>query len=357
MSENFRAAAFGVLATLMTSAAAFAAENGAASGEAVSAVTQEAVALVSDGVAAKAQNDKSCPRISIAPEADTRREGGARATLDGLARDCANLGAETIVKVALVGESERKKGGPAAVDAPLTIQIKDGDGREIETRRINLRVEMPEGVQKVSFRHVEENVSLPPPTADGYANWIIVVALDPSAEAAEPEVAAAEEQADQPEPAVRDGRSSRKSRFDRSRARAVKSARARAGRQRIVLQPQQAPQLQLRTPSAADLGPPQAQVQTYIPSGGQTRPAAPTRTAAPATAARAPAAQQARQPAPAAAPAASGSGSPWKRMADDFNARRAGARAPAQQPAARTRQPAPAGPRVAAQPTTTTDTN
>lgn len=201
----------------------------------------QAVALVSAGVAAKPAGDPTCPKVAVAPDGGARRADGAKATLDGLARDCANLGAETICKIALVGESARAKAkGSAAMDAPMTIQIKDAEGRDVETRRVNLKVEMPEGVQKVAFRHVEEGVSLPPPTADGYANWTIVVGFDPSTEA-EMAAAAADEQAEAAEPerpAVKRYSKSRKSRTARSRA--VTRARSVASR-RAAPQPPAAP--------------------------------------------------------------------------------------------------------------------
>ncbi|QZN98594.1 hypothetical protein [Chenggangzhangella methanolivorans] len=172
MSDLSSAAfAFGVAATFLAATSAHAVD---------AAATPQAVALVSGGVAAKPADDPSLPKVEMAPAGESRRSDGAEATLDGLARDCANLGAETICKIALVGEGARRKAGAAAaIDAPMTIEVKDGDGRSIETRRISLKVEMPEGVQKVSFRHVEENVSLPPASAAGYGGWTIVVGLEP----------------------------------------------------------------------------------------------------------------------------------------------------------------------------------
>ncbi|RXF73277.1 hypothetical protein [Hansschlegelia zhihuaiae] len=234
--------AAGAAASLLTAVSALALEAGATAvplpqaRDAVVAVledNQQAVALVSGGVAAKAAGDPTCPKVTVAPAGDTRRSDGAQATLDGLARDCANLGAETICKIALVGEGARgRKKGPAAIDAPMTIQVKDAEGREVETRRVNLKVEMPEGVQKVAFRHVEEGVSLPPPTAAGYADWTIVVGFEPPSPA---EIAAAEQEeaearaAEASEaPAIKRPAKSRKSRSARSRA--VSQARSAAAR-------------------------------------------------------------------------------------------------------------------------------
>lgn len=255
MSGFKHAAAAGLAALLAAGSGAVAAE----------AETQQALALVSDGVAPKPAGDASCPTVTLAPDGDSRRLEGAKATLDGLARDCANLGAETIVKVALVGESERRRrDGPAAIEAPMTIQIKDGAGREIETRRINLKVEMPEGVQRVSFRHVEENVSLPPASADGYANWVIIVGLDPSAE---PEVAAAEEVDEAPVKAERSSKRSRKSRYraNRSTRAAIAAARRQA--------PPVTQQSDVVLSAKPQTGAPGAQITTNLNGGPMARAA------------------------------------------------------------------------------------
>jgi hypothetical protein len=266
--------AAGAAASLLTAVSALALEAGATSvplpqaRDAVVAAlgdNQQAVALVSGGVAAKPEGDPTCPKVTVAPAGDTRRADGAQATLDGLARDCANLGAETICKIALVGEGARgRKKGPAAIDAPMTIQVKDAEGREVETRRVNLKVEMPEGAQKVAFRHVEEGVSLPPPTAAGYGDWTIVVGFEPPSPA---EIAAAEKDeaeeraAAEPErPAVKRSAKSRKSRVARSRA--VSQARSAAARR--APQPQPAPPVVV---SAKPQGAPATVTTTTTSSG------------------------------------------------------------------------------------------
>lgn len=282
MSELHRAALlFGAAAALMAATSAFAIDTGApvTPDASVSADTQQAVALVSGGVAAKASGDPSCPSVSLAPDGDTRRADGAKATVEGLARDCANLGAETILKIALVGEGERKRAkASAAFDAPVTIQVRDAEGRDVETRRINLKVEMPEGVQKVSFRHVEENVSLPPPSADGYGKWTIIVGFDPTTEDVGDVAEAAVEEAEAVEakpvekPRVRAFRSARSKGSRSVRAYAVRSA-GNSGRRRIVLKPAPAP-----------AAPPAARVtMTVRPPAAPTAGALATRAPAPVT--------------------------------------------------------------------------
>ncbi|MFC3691017.1 hypothetical protein ACFOWB_02185, partial [Chenggangzhangella methanolivorans] len=238
MSDLSSAAfAFGVAATFLAATSAHAVD---------AAATPQAVALVSGGVAAKPADDPSLPKVEMAPAGESRRSDGAEATLDGLARDCANLGAETICKIALVGEGARRKAGAAAaIDAPMTIEVKDGDGRSIETRRISLKVEMPEGVQKVSFRHVEENVSLPPASAAGYGGWTIVVGLEPG-DASVADAAGDDGEIEQVAPPPR-----AKSKRSRSaRAKAVRQARTAAARQQPA-QPAQPPVAVSTRPLAA----------------------------------------------------------------------------------------------------------
>ncbi|MET0313493.1 MAG: hypothetical protein ABW275_03800, partial [Hansschlegelia sp.] len=147
-------------------------------------VAQAAVALVSDGVAPRAETDPACPKVVVAPDGDVfpKRDDQYKATVEALARDCANLGAETILKVAVVGEGARDtKDGPSWFAAPLRVSVKDAEGHSIETRKIRVRVEMPTGVQKVSFNHLEENVSLPPAPEGGYRDWTVTVGFDPAA--------------------------------------------------------------------------------------------------------------------------------------------------------------------------------
>lgn len=236
MSELHRAAlALGAVASLMAATSAHALDAASTPAEAVSSETRQAVALVSGGVAAKAAADPTCPKVTLAPDADSRIAGGAKARLDGLARDCANLGAETICKIALVGEGARKKGdGAAAIDAPVTIQIKDAEGRDIETRRVNLKVEMPEGVQTVAFNHVEEGVSLPPAASGGYGGWTIIVGLDQAGADPEQAAAAADEAEQEPVQAVRGVKQKRSRSF---RAASVRRARQQAAQQQAPQQP------------------------------------------------------------------------------------------------------------------------
>ncbi|GLK67757.1 hypothetical protein [Hansschlegelia plantiphila] len=185
MSINHRASALLGVAASVLGGAAFAV---AAPADVPSAPgAEQATALVSDGVQPKAESDPTCPKIVVEPDGGVfpRRDDAYKATVEGIARDCADLGAETILKVAVVGEGERdSKDGPSWFNAPLRLAVKDAEGKPVETRKMKVRVQLPTGVQKVSFNHLEENVSLPP-VEGGYANWTVVVGFDPSGGGAE----------------------------------------------------------------------------------------------------------------------------------------------------------------------------
>jgi hypothetical protein len=187
---NRTAALLGLAASLAVAntAAAIEAAAPAPSPSVTAEPTIKAAALATDGVAAKPANDPSCPTIAIASGADTfpRRDDDYQATLQALARDCANLGAETILKVGLVGEGSRDSAkGPSWFNAPLKLSVKNADGKVVETRKIRLRVTLPSGEQKTAFSHLEENVSLPP-TDRGYGGWSVAVGFDETAAAAAP---------------------------------------------------------------------------------------------------------------------------------------------------------------------------
>ncbi|GLK77069.1 hypothetical protein GCM10008171_23230 [Methylopila jiangsuensis] len=135
-----------------------------------------AAALAASGVTGRPAGDDACPRVVVLRGAEAFPRGASdshRATVSGFARDCANLGAETLLKVALVGRSARAAGGPSWFNAPLTVAVLDPQGRTVAERRIRLKVALPRGKTAGAFAHVEENLSLPPqPT---YAGWTVAV--------------------------------------------------------------------------------------------------------------------------------------------------------------------------------------
>lgn len=187
MSELHGAgAALGVAASIAIATGAFAVES-AQPGRQPAPEAAKAEQLVSDGVPAKAPADPSCPKVALAPDGDAFPKAGDdfKATLQALARDCANLGAETILKVSLVGEGERSsQDGPSWFNAPIRLVVKDAEGRPIETRRIPLKITLPSGALKASFDYTEQDVSLP--AADGgYAGWSVTVGFDPAQARAE----------------------------------------------------------------------------------------------------------------------------------------------------------------------------
>ncbi|GLK54208.1 hypothetical protein JOD31_001376 [Methylopila capsulata] len=144
--------------------------------------SQAAAALVGQGVAARAVDDAACPRVVALKGAESfpRGKGGAnQATLGGLARDCADLGAETLVKVAVTGDGVRATtAGPSWFNAPLTIAVLDDRGQAVATRRAKVKVQLPRGATSGPFAYVVEDLSLPP--AKDYAGWSVVVGFEMS---------------------------------------------------------------------------------------------------------------------------------------------------------------------------------
>ncbi|MFD1703159.1 hypothetical protein ACFSCV_09090 [Methylopila henanensis] len=171
----FRVSSVGGLAVAAAVIAAPALAQGASDG----ARANEAAALVAQGVPAKPAGDASCPRVIALRGAERfPRSGGDshRATVEGLARDCANLGAETILKVSVVGQGARSSGGPSWFNAPLSVTVIDDRGQPVASSRAKLKVQLPRGKTEGAFTHVVEDLSLP--AARDYAGWTAVVGFE-----------------------------------------------------------------------------------------------------------------------------------------------------------------------------------
>ncbi|GBD46976.1 hypothetical protein [Methylopila sp. Yamaguchi] len=153
-----------------------------ASAQQAPSAAQAAVALVGQGVATRAADDAACPRVVTLKGAESfprGRTGANRAQLGALARDCAALGAETLVKVAVTGDGARATtAGPSWFNAPLTIAVLDDRGRPVATRRAKVKVQLPRDATSGPFAYVVEDLSLPP--AKDYAGWSVVVGFEMS---------------------------------------------------------------------------------------------------------------------------------------------------------------------------------
>lgn len=144
-----------------------------------------AAVLAASGVTGRPAGDDACPRVTVLRGAEAFPRGTSdshRATVSGVVRDCANLGAETLLKVALTGRSARASGGPSWFNAPLTVAVIDPQGRTVAERQIRMKVALPRGKATGGFAHVEENLSLPPQPS--YAGWTVAVGFDMTAAAA-----------------------------------------------------------------------------------------------------------------------------------------------------------------------------
>ena len=137
-----------------------------------------AAALATGGVAARAG---MCPKTALRKGGESLSAGTVRLTLRSVARDCANLGAETILKIGLVGDYGVDGVAPAAVSAPLTITVLDPKGRTIATRAATIRIGIAKDRARSAFSYLEDNVSLPPDKR--YDGWKVVVGFGEPASA------------------------------------------------------------------------------------------------------------------------------------------------------------------------------
>lgn len=176
MSQFHSAVARSALAACLVAAAGGAVAQTAPS----PSQTGKAAALIAQGSPAKAEGDPACPRVVILRGSESfpkAKSDGFRATVEGLARDCANLGAETILRVGVVGEGTRAGAkGPSWFNVPLSVAVMDDRGNAVASSKAKIKVQLPRGKTEGPFAHVVENVSLPP--AANYAGWSVVVGFE-----------------------------------------------------------------------------------------------------------------------------------------------------------------------------------
>lgn len=78
------------------------------------------------------------------------------------ARECSALGAETAMRIGVVGRLLMgPKGGPGKVEVPLRIAVVDERNQPIYSKAYSIPVEIAAGQTQVSFTHVEEGVLVP----------------------------------------------------------------------------------------------------------------------------------------------------------------------------------------------------
>ncbi len=96
------------------------------------------------------------------------------------ARECSVLGAETAMRIGVVGRLLMgPKGTPGKVNVPLRIAVVDERNQPIYSKAYSIPVEIGAGQTQVSFTHVEEGVLVPA----GPGGYRVLVGFDEKAAA------------------------------------------------------------------------------------------------------------------------------------------------------------------------------
>jgi hypothetical protein len=101
-----------------------------------------------------------------------------QASVSETARECSMLGAETAMRIGVVGRVLiGPKGGPGKVDVPLRIAVVDERNQPIYSKAYRIPVQIGPGQTQASFTHVEEGVLVPA----GPGGYRVLVGFDEGA--------------------------------------------------------------------------------------------------------------------------------------------------------------------------------
>jgi hypothetical protein len=142
--------------------------------------------------AAPGQEEIHCPIVDVRTGASTLSitapgaDPGAtairyQASIAQLARECAALGATMTIKVGVEGRIILgPAGGPGQLEAPIRIALvhEGPEPKTIWTKLYRIPVTIPPGQNRVSFVHVEEDLTFPMPKAEDLTSYIIYVGYD-----------------------------------------------------------------------------------------------------------------------------------------------------------------------------------
>lgn len=152
---------------------AIVAVGGGDAGAAETGRSSKAVAakLASGGVTARV--GRNCPEVVVRKDADAYAAAPAQLSLLSAARDCANLGAETILRVALVGRATANASAADKVTAPIAVTVVDPSGKAVATRSATIQAPLKASEKISHFSYLVDEVSLPP--AKRYAGWKVLI--------------------------------------------------------------------------------------------------------------------------------------------------------------------------------------
>jgi hypothetical protein len=109
-------------------------------------------------------------------------------TIARTARECAKLGAMLTMKVGVQGRVILgPNGGPGSLDVPIRYAlVHEGvDAKTLVSKLDRIKVEIPPNQTNVSFTHVEEDMSIPMPSASDIDDLVLYVGFDPTGAADE----------------------------------------------------------------------------------------------------------------------------------------------------------------------------
>jgi hypothetical protein len=112
-----------------------------------------------------------------------------QASIARAARECAVLGATMTIKVGVQGRVLLgPAGGPGQVDVPIRLALvhEGTQPKTLWTKLYRIPVTVPPGQSNVSFVHIEEDMTIPTPSAADVDDYVVYVGFDPSG-AREPE--------------------------------------------------------------------------------------------------------------------------------------------------------------------------
>jgi hypothetical protein len=149
-------------------------------------------------------NADDCPAVDIRTGAGTFTAGGKppessatdvryQLTFTQLARQCAAIGANLVVKVGVQGRIiVGPAGGPGQVDIPLRYAVvrEGAEPRTIVTKFKRLPADIPAGEANMVFSDVEENLSFPMPSRAELAGYRVYVGFDEIGDGPEKKTAA-----------------------------------------------------------------------------------------------------------------------------------------------------------------------
>jgi hypothetical protein len=154
-------------------------------------------AAATGSTVAQAQPTTESTSVSVCPSVDVRPgtsslafsvPGGQgamglryQATLGQTARECQSIGGNLNMKVGVQGRIILgPAGGPGTIEVPLRLAlVQEGPSHKTHwTKLYRIPVTIGEGVPNVAFTHVEEDLTVPMPSASALESYVVYIGFD-----------------------------------------------------------------------------------------------------------------------------------------------------------------------------------